>query len=182
MLSENYIPNSLSQHIKKKWGCKVFQHYGMTETGLGGAVQCQCLYGMHPREADLYFEIIDLETGNVVKDGEFGEIVVTTLTRRGMPLIRYRTGDYGRWLKGECPCGTKLKSLDRVRYRLSDRILIEGQFVDITLLDEALFSVDKLLDYDARVMEDGGEKRIRIDLHFSPQKVNITGGKRRIKE
>ena len=117
LLSADYVPDSLCRLLEKIWGCKVFEHYGMTETGLGGSVSCGELRGMHPREADLYFEIIDPKTGDKPKDGEFGEIVITTLTRKGMPFIRYKTGDYSRWLAEPCPCGTVLKSIDKVRPR-----------------------------------------------------------------
>jgi phenylacetate-coenzyme A ligase PaaK-like adenylate-forming protein len=70
---------------------------------------------MHIREPDLLFEIIDPVSGEVLPDGELGEIVLTTLTRRCMPLIRYRTGDISRILTGECPCGCILKRLDNVQ-------------------------------------------------------------------
>ena len=91
LLSSEYVPDETCELINRVWGCKVFEHYGMTEMGLGGAVSCWTLEGYHPREADLYFEIIDPETGEVLPDGEFGEVVFTTLTRAGMPFIRYRT-------------------------------------------------------------------------------------------
>ena len=74
--------------------------------------------GYHLRETDLYVEIVDPETGNPVLDGEPGEVVFTTLTRRGMPLIRYPTGDVSRFLPDPCPCGTVLKTLERIRNRL----------------------------------------------------------------
>ena len=114
LLSTEYIPDSTCELIHRVWNCSVFEHYGMTETGLGGAVSCYVLQGYHPREADLYYEIVDLETGEVLPDGEFGEVVFTTLTRKGMPFIRYRTGDISRWLTEPCPCGSVLKRLDKV--------------------------------------------------------------------
>jgi phenylacetate-coenzyme A ligase PaaK-like adenylate-forming protein len=92
----------------------VYEHYGMTEMGLGGAMACEKRDGYHPREADLLFEIIDPCTGEVLPEGEYGEIVFTTLTRQAMPFIRYRTGDFSRWLPGLCGCGSILKRLDKV--------------------------------------------------------------------
>lgn len=117
LLSTEYVPDSACELIHRAWGCQVFEHYGMTETGLGGAVSCYVLEGYHPREADLYYEIIDPKNGRVLPDGEFGEVVFTTLTRRGMPFIRYRTGDISRWLPEACPCGSVLKRLDKVGAR-----------------------------------------------------------------
>ena len=117
LLSTEYVPETICNFLSRTWNCKVFEHYGMTEMGLGGAVSCWTLKGYHPREADLYFEIIDPTTGEVVPDGEFGEVVFTTLTRNGMPFIRYRTRDWSRWLTDQCPCGSILKKLDKVRDR-----------------------------------------------------------------
>lgn len=122
LLSVEYVSKDARDKIKEAWNCNIFEHYGMTEMGLGGSVSCIGFEGSHPREADLYFEIIDPETGKVVPDGEFGEVVFTTLTRTAMPFIRYRTGDICRWLTEPCSCGSILKRLDRV----GDRKLTKG--------------------------------------------------------
>lgn len=90
--------------LEENWGCEVFDHYGTTETGLGGAVECGAHEGMHIRENDLYYEL-----------GASGELIMTTLTRTGMPLIRYRTGDTGRLLTEPCRCGSALFRIDCVR-------------------------------------------------------------------
>jgi len=117
LLSAQYISDADRAAIETAWGCDVYEHYGMTEMGLGGAMACAARDGYHPREADLLFEIIDPDTGKVAPDGAYGEIVFTTLTRQAMPLIRYRTGDISRWLPGDCACGSVLKRLDRVSDR-----------------------------------------------------------------
>jgi len=114
LLSGQYVSDEEKAGIERIWNCAVYEHYGMTEMGLGGAMACEARVGYHPREADLLFEIVDPETGKVLPDGEYGEIVFTTLTRRAMPLIRYRTGDFSRLLPGPCACGSVLKRLDRV--------------------------------------------------------------------
>ncbi|MDR0446570.1 MAG: methyltransferase domain-containing protein [Oscillospiraceae bacterium] len=114
LLSADNIPAQTIRALEDAWGCEVFSHFGMTETCFGGAVDCRCHSGMHIREPDMIFEIIDPVTGAQLPDGERGEIVLTTLTRRCMPLIRYRTGDISRILTGECPCGCTLKRLDHV--------------------------------------------------------------------
>lgn len=114
LLSAEYVSEENRRKIAENFQCPVFEHFGMTETGLGGAVSCQMLEGYHPREADLYFEIVDPKTGLVLPEGELGELVVTTLTRKGMPFIRYKTGDMSRWLTDPCPCGSVLKRLDWV--------------------------------------------------------------------
>ena len=114
LLSAEYVSTENVADISENWNCEVFEHYGMTETGLGGAMACESHEGYHPREADLLFEIIDPKSGEVLPEGEYGEIVFTTLTREGMPLIRYRTGDVSRWIFESCPCGSILNRLDRV--------------------------------------------------------------------
>lgn len=114
LLSAEYVPEETVELIEKVFGCRVYEHYGMTEMGLGCAVSCGQGEGYHVRECDLYIEIIDPQTGKTVPDGEPGEVVFTTLTRRGMPFIRYRTGDCSRWITDKCPCGSRLKRLGKV--------------------------------------------------------------------
>ena len=150
LLSADYVPAAVVRELTAVWGASVFNHYGMTEMGLGGGVECGHLCGYHLREADLFFEVVDPVSGAVRPDGEPGEVVFTTLTRRGMPLIRYRTGDLARFLPDPCPCGTVLRRLERVRGRLAGEIRLGGgQGLNIAELDEALFPLPFLLDYQA---------------------------------
>ena len=136
----------------------------MTEMGLGGGFECEALGGYHLREADLYFEVVDHESGGPCPDGAIGEIVCTTLTRRGMPLIRYRTGDMARTVHEPCPCGSALRRIGRVRGRWDD-VLPLGSAYTLTLpdMDEALFQLPGLLDYRATASK-SGEGRYRLDL------------------
>ena len=117
LLSADFVSDEARKIIQDAWGAEVFEHYGMTEMGLGCAVSCEYQKGYHVREADLYLEIIDPETGAVLPDGEWGEIAFTTLTRTGMPFIRYRTGDVSRWKTEACPCGSGLRLLDYIQDR-----------------------------------------------------------------
>ena len=121
LLTAQYVSDSDRDIVEKNWSCKVYEHYGMTEMGLGGAMACIEQTGYHPREADLLFEIIDPDTGEVLPEGIYGEIVFTTLTRQAMPFIRYRTGDFSRWLPGACGCGSVLKRLGRVHDRIEEK-------------------------------------------------------------
>ena len=110
LLSTDYVPRAIEKTLEEVWGCRVFTHYGMTETGLGGGVECEALDGYHLREADLYFEVVDHETGAACPDGIMGEVVFTTLTRRGMPLIRYRAGGHRADHPGAVPLRQRLKA------------------------------------------------------------------------
>jgi phenylacetate-CoA ligase len=168
LLSTDYVPQAIARTLEKVWGCRVFNHYGMTEMGLGGGVDCEALKGYHLREADLYFEVIDHETGEVCPDGAIGEVVFTTLTRRGMPLVRYRTGDIARIIPEPCPCGTILRRLEHVRGRWDGTVRL-GPGCSLTLsdMDEALFTLPDLLDYRVMVSSrrDGGFRGLRIDVY-----------------
>lgn len=117
LLSAEYVDEEDVRLIEDTFGCKVYQHYGMTEMGLGCAVSCGHGDGYHIRELDLYIEIIDPGTGRVIEDERPGEIVFTTLTRRGMPFVRYRTGDFSHWIKEPCACGSVLKRIAKVGRR-----------------------------------------------------------------
>ncbi len=113
-LRSPYVPNSVREELQRTCDCPIFCHYGTTEMGFGGGVECLACSGYHVREADLYFEIVDPNSGGTVPQGELGEITFTTLTRRGMPLLRYRTGHFARFLTEPCLCGTVLPRMERM--------------------------------------------------------------------
>ncbi|MEW5954763.1 MAG: DVU_1553 family AMP-dependent CoA ligase [Bacillota bacterium] len=160
LLSTDYVPRSIIRELHNSWGCQVFNHYGMTEMGLGGGVECQALAGYHLREADLYFEIINPVTGQPAPEGEEGEVVFTTLARRGMPLIRYRTGDRARFIPEPCPCGTILKRMAPVTGRIKGICQVAGGLLTMRDLDEALFPVAGLLNFEASLSCPDGSDRL----------------------
>jgi len=171
LLSADYVSPAVGETIRNAWNCRVYEHYGMTETGLGGGVFCKAETGYHMREADLLYEIVDPDNGRPLPDGEVGEIVFSTLTRAGMPLIRYRTGDIGRFLTGRCPCGTVLKTMERVRRRRRDEArLSDGSVLAMPMLEDILFNVEGIMDFDARIedlpeAESKGRERIVIGIN-----------------
>ncbi len=164
LLSTDHVPDSIARAIEGPWGCKVFNHYGTTEMGLGGGVQCAARSAYHMREADLYFEIIDPETGVPLPEGEMGEIVFTTLTRKGMPLIRYRIGDLSRFVPGNCPCGSTLRQMEVVRGRIAGTKKLVGMSLVIAELDEAVFRIDGVLNYRCEISEDEGRDVLTVDV------------------
>lgn len=147
LLCWDAVPGPVVHRVERVLGCSVYRHWGMVETGLGGAVECEPHSGMHLRETDVFVEIVRAGTCTPCPDGEFGEIVITTPMRRGMPLIRYRTGDMGRIIPGECFCGSPLRRLDTQIRRMSDSVDLAG--VDLSLFDlnEALYGVEGLADF-----------------------------------
>ncbi len=148
LLSGDYVPASVEERLRKTWGCEVFTHWGMTETGYGGAVDCPFHSGAHLRE-DLIIEIVDPETGEPVPRGEVGEIAVSAPERRAMPIFRYRTGDVGRLMPGLCACGRPEPRLDRIRRRIGDEYPVPGGSISIRQLDECLFAVPGVRDFRA---------------------------------
>jgi phenylacetate-CoA ligase len=162
-LTSDYVPSALIAEIQRQWGCPAFNHYGMTELAMTGGVECQALDGYHRREPDLYFEVIDPATGRVLPAGETGEVVVTTLTRTGMPLIRYRTDDLARFLPKPCPCGSNLPRLGKLRGRLAKQVgLGAAQRLGMPDLDEALFVIPGLVNFRAVLTAEAGINHLAL--------------------
>ncbi len=169
LLSTDHVPAAIVTAIETTLDCRVYNHYGMTEMGLGGGVDCAARRGYHLREADLLFEIVHPAGDEQAPEGEVGEIVFSTLTRRGMPLVRYRTGDLGRWLLDPCPCGTGLRTLAHVTTRVAGRVSI-GRGAPITQadLDEAVFAVDGVLDFAACVSRSDASASLEVRVQVAP--------------
>ncbi|MFR9593570.1 MAG: AMP-binding protein, partial [Rikenellaceae bacterium] len=115
------------QRIEELLGVKAYNCFGMSEmSGPGVAFECQEQNGLHIWEDSYLFEIVDPDTLEPLPDGEVGELVITTLDREAMPLIRYRTRDLTRVLVGECPCGRTHRRLDRLKGRSDDMFIVKG--------------------------------------------------------
>lgn len=155
LLSTDYVPDVLIHELTHEYGCKVFTHYGMTEMGFGGGVECEALDGFHMRETDLYFEVVNPDTGEAVEDGQLGEVVFTTLTRDAMPLIRYRTGDIASFSSNPCACGTFLRTMKKVLGRIDNKVIIgENVFLFLSELDETILKFKEVLDYKAYITDE----------------------------
>jgi len=122
-------PHSEEQRrrIEEMFGVKAYNSFGLSEmNGPGVAFECEYQNGLHIWEDSYIVEIVDTETLEPVPDGEYGELVMTTLDREAMPLIRYRTRDITRILPGDCPCGRTHRRLDRITGRSDDMFIIKG--------------------------------------------------------
>ena len=104
-LTSEYLPEPMRKRLEESWNCEVYYHYGMTEMGFAGGVECSAHDGCHFNEGDFLFEIVDPDTGENLGSNEEGELVFTTLNREAMPLLRYRTGDLARSFDSGCECG-----------------------------------------------------------------------------
>jgi phenylacetate-coenzyme A ligase PaaK-like adenylate-forming protein len=166
LLCSDYASPALRARIEHACRCRTFLHYGTTESGLGGAVECSRHDGCHIRESDLLMEIIDPETGKNLADGELGEVVITTLGREAMPLLRYRTGDLARLTHAACNCGGITARLLDIRGRLAGRPLAGG-LLHSQDLDDHLFQIPGLLEYRA-TLDREGEERLHIAYQAAP--------------
>ena len=115
------------QRIEQNLGVKAYNSYGISEMmGPGVAFECQEQNGLHIWGDYFIVEIIDPVTLKPVPDGELGELVITTINREAMPLLRYRTRDLTRILPGKCPCGRNHKRLARLQGRSDDMMILKG--------------------------------------------------------
>ena len=137
LVSGDACPDSVTAGCEAILGSRLFPHYGSREMGMAGAICCQAHEGMHLRENHILAEITDKE-GNVLPEGEWGELVITTIGMEAMPLIRYRTGDYTRILPEPCPCGSTVRRLDRIERQsagISMAALDDILFLDASIVD-----------------------------------------------
>ena len=150
--------------IKDELGIQIYDIYGLTEVyGPGIGISCDAECGMHYWDDYLYLEIVDPETGEPVPDGEFGEIVITTLVKEGAPLIRFRTHDISRILPGECPCGSPFPRIDAIGGRSDDMMKIKGVNVFPRQIEEILQEFPQLSsEYQIRISHLEGRDTMRI--------------------
>ena len=145
LVSGDACPDEVLRCAEELLGARLFPHYGSREMALGGAITCEAHAGMHLRENHVIAEIVD-ESGAPLPEGEWGELVITTIGMEAMPLIRYRTGDRARIVPGVCPCGSEIRRLD-----VASRIGAEAYLA----LENAVFALPWAADWRAERREDG---------------------------
>ena len=119
--------DNMREEIASKLGIQYCDVYGLSEImGPGVAMECAERAGLHVAEDHFYCEILDPETLKPVPDGEWGELVITTLTRECCPLVRYRTRDVTRIISEPCACGRTHRKIDQLRGRTDDMLIIRG--------------------------------------------------------
>jgi len=115
------------RRIEEFYGLKAYNSYGLSEmNGPGVAFECECQAGLHAWEDNFLMEVIDPDTLEPVADGVQGELVMTTLKREGMPVLRYRTKDLTRIIPGPCACGRTHRRIERITGRTDDMLIIKG--------------------------------------------------------
>ncbi|MGI6107431.1 MAG: phenylacetate--CoA ligase family protein [Lachnospiraceae bacterium] len=150
--------------IASSLGIELYDIYGLTEIyGPGIGINCKYNEGMHYWDDYIYLEIIDPKTGENVPDGEFGEIVITTLVKEGAPLIRYRTHDLSRIIPGECKCGSHYPRIDSIQGRTDDMMKIKGVNVFPSQIEEIIGTFPEVSsEYQIRISHLDGRDTMRL--------------------
>ena len=157
------------RRIEQMLGVKAYNSFGMSEMcGPGVAFECPEQNGLHIWEDYYIVEIVDPQTLEPVPDGEVGELVLTTINREAMPLLRYRTRDLTRILPGECPCGRHHKRLDRMKGRSDDMMILKGVNIFPIQIENILMQFRELgTDYLITLtnLEANDEMTIEVELN-----------------
>jgi phenylacetate-CoA ligase len=163
--------NNMRKEIEARWNVKAVDIYGLSEIiGPGVAIECvEGQDGLHLFSDHFYPEVIDPKTEQPVADGESGELVITTLTKEGLPLIRYRTGDIVSLTSGECPhCGRTSPRISKVKGRTDDMLIIRGVNVFPSQIESVLLEIEHAKPHYLLVVDRVGsldqlEVQIEID-------------------
>ncbi|NHJ84445.1 MAG: phenylacetate--CoA ligase family protein [Asgard group archaeon] len=156
------LPKHRRKFIEKNLGGEVYLSYGLMEVGGGIGSECKYHNGYHVFP-NVYCEIINPKTGLLVENGEYGELVITTLGRQAMPLIRYRTGDITRILNDKCDCGLNLPMIDHIIGRADDRVIIgtaEKYFP--RNFDEVIDQIDEVKDYWIEITKQDDQDQLSV--------------------
>ena len=159
----------MRERLEKGAGIEAFDIYGLSEIiGPGVAIECNQHDGMHIFEDHFYPEIIDPDTCEVLPDGETGELVLTTLSKYAMPMIRYRTRDLTRIITEKCACGRTMRRIDRISARSDDMFIIRGVNVFPSQIESALLMVEGTTpNYMIKLSTTGNMDNISLDLELA---------------
>lgn len=159
----------IREEIENRLGVIATDNYGLSEViGPGVSGECLCKNGLHINEDHFYPEIIDPDTCEVLPEGEKGELVLTTLTKEAMPLIRYRTRDITRLYRDKCPCGRTLIKMEKTFGRTDDMIIINGVNIFPSQVEEVLNEFDETTPhYMIFIKKKGHLDLMEIDIEVS---------------
>ncbi|MFH1915332.1 MAG: phenylacetate--CoA ligase [Pseudomonadota bacterium] len=157
--------------IEEMMHIKAYNSYGLSEmNGPGVAFECEHQAGMHLWEDAYIAEIINPETGEHVAEGEVGELVMTTLTREGMPIIRYRTRDLTRFIPGQCACGRTHRRIDRITGRADDMIILKGVNIYPMQIEHCLMSMPEVgQNYLIELVTEGVSDQMKVKVEIKDE-------------
>lgn len=163
-------PHSEEQRkrIEENLGVKAYNSYGISEMmGPGVAFECPVQNGLHIWEDYFIVEIIDPVTLEPVPDGELGELVITTINREAMPLLRYRTRDLTRILSGDCPCGRTHRRIARLQGRSDDMMILKGVNIFPIQIEKILLKYKELgTDYLITLQTENGNDTMTVEVEL----------------
>lgn len=162
---------SMRKEIERKLGVRVHDIYGLSEVmGPGVACECEKQNGLHVCEDHFIIEVVDPKTLQPVPDGEWGEVVFTTLSKDCSPLIRYRTRDISRILEGECECGRTFRRMDRIAGRTDDMLIIRGVNVFPSQIEEEIVSFPEIAaQYQLILTTKGTLDHVQLQVETVPE-------------
>jgi phenylacetate-CoA ligase len=148
---------AMRREIEARLGIRAVDIYGLSEImGPGVAVECEAQDGLHGWEDHFIFEIIDPDTGRALPEGQAGELVITTLTKQALPMIRYRTRDITRLTRARCACGRAHARLERITGRNDDMLIIRGVNVYPSQIEAVLIGLPDIAPHYQLVVERRG--------------------------
>jgi len=161
----------MRKYIQHESGIKAFDIYGLSEIiGPGVGIECAQQNGLHIFEDHFLIEIINPKTGKVLPEGEEGELVITTLTKKAFPMIRYCTHDITSIIPGRCSCGRTIRRIKRIRSRSDDMIIIRGVNVFPSQIEAAILSVEQTLPhYHIILTRKGGLDQIEVQVEVTKE-------------
>lgn len=161
----------MRKEIERKLGVRVHDIYGLSEVmGPGVACECENQNGLHVCEDHFIIEVVDPKTLQPVPDGEWGEVVFTTLSKDCSPLIRYRTRDISRILEGECECGRTFRRMDRIAGRTDDMLIIRGVNVFPSQIEEEIVSFPEIAaQYQLILTTKGTLDHVQLQVETVPE-------------
>ena len=163
--------DNMREEIASKLGIQYCDVYGLSEImGPGVAMECAERAGLHVAEDHFYCEILDPETLKPVPDGEWGELVFTTLTRECCPLVRYRTRDVTRIIPEECACGRTHRKIDRIVGRTDDMLILRGVNVFPSQIEQVIVSFPEIAaQYQIILTSKGPLDHVELDVETVPE-------------
>jgi phenylacetate-CoA ligase len=164
--------------LERAWGCPAYDIYGLSEiVGPGVAGECERKDGLHIADDHFFPEVIDAGSGTPLADGEEGELVLTTLTKRALPMIRYRTGDITALSLEPCPCGRTSARMSRVKGRADDMLVVKGVNVYPSEVEATLLAVGDLEPHYQLVVDRTGTlARLEVQVEPASTLVERCGG------
>ncbi|MDZ4166536.1 MAG: phenylacetate--CoA ligase [Coriobacteriia bacterium] len=162
--------DNMRRQIEEMLDITAIDIYGLSEVlGPGVASECACQCGLHVNEDHFIIEIVDPATLQPVPDGERGEVVFTTLTKEGIPVIRYRTRDISRLIPGQCACGRTFRRMERVTGRTDDMLIIRGVNVFPSQIEQVLAGIPGVAPhYQVVLSKRGSMDHVEVHVEVGP--------------